>query len=174
MASIATILQILSNVFQPWAAAQNAGTAVIASSVNDMWTQAFMCSDKATVIICFAGDEPRGPFETSAATHRGDFTFQAVFSRGRGLTANRGDSLVTNVQNARPFYDLLEELRDKIRSITNISVEQFVDYKGSKPFGEGVEEYLRRVDSYILEFSVAQDYPQLVSVPDNQVPSLPV
>ncbi len=172
MASIATILQILSNVLQPWASQNNAGTAVIASSVNDMWTQAFMCSDKPTVIICFAGDDPRGPFETSAATHRGDFLFQAVFSRGRGLTANRGDGLVSTVQNARPYYDLLEELRDKIRAITNISVEAFVDYKGSKPFGEGVQEYLSRVDSYILEFSVAQDYPQLASTPDNT--NLPV
>lgn len=172
MASIATILQLLANVLGPWAQQNNAGEAVIASSVQDMWTQVANTTERASVIMCFAGDDPRGPFDISSATHRGDFTFQVVLLRGRGLTSNRGDSLVTLVQNARPYYDLLEELRDKIRAITNISVESFVDYKGTKPFGEGIEDYGRRMDSYIIEFSVAQDYPQLVSAPENT--NLPV
>lgn len=170
MASISTILQILSNVLEPWAEQNNAGKAVIASSVNDMWTQVANTTERSSVIMCYAGDEPRGPFELSAATHRGDFTFNVALIRGRGLTSSRGDSLVTNVQNARPYYDVLEELRDKIRSITNISVEQFVDYKGTAVFGEGLEDYQRRVDAYLITFSVAQDYPQLVNTPDNQIP----
>lgn len=169
MASIATILQILQNAIDPWAQQNNAGSSVIASSVQDMWTQASQTTERAGVIICYAGDEVRGPFEIAAATHRGDFTFNVVLLRGRGLTANRGDSLVTNVQNARPFYDLLEELRDIVRAITNISVEQFVDYKGTEPFGEGITDYARLMDAYLIRFSVAQDYPQLVSTPENTV-----
>lgn len=168
MGQLATILQILSNVLRPWAAAQNAGTAVIASSVNDMWTQAFTSTDKVSAIIAYAGDEARGPFETAAATHRGDFTFNVAIVRGRGLTANRGDSLVTTVGNARPMYDLTEEARDKIRAILNISLEQFVDYKETLPFEPAIDEYGRRVDGYVIHFSVAQDYPQLVNTPQEQ------
>lgn len=169
MATISTILQIVANVLQPWAAQNNAGTAVIASSVQDMWTQAYNCTDRPAVIICYAGDDARGPFELAAATHRGDFLLNVALVRARGLTASRGDSLVANVQNARPFYDLLEELRDNIRKITNISEEKFVDYRSTKPFDAAVDEYGRRVDGYIIEASVAQDYPQLVNTPENTV-----
>ncbi len=169
MATISTVLQILGNVLQPWAQSNNAGTAVIASSVRDMWTQAYNSTDKPAVIICFAGDEARGPFETAAATHRGDFTFNVALLRSRGLTSSRGDSLVTTVQNARPYYDLLEELRDKIRSITNISLEQYVDYKSTQPFDDSTDEYGRRIDGFIIAFSVAQDYPQLSDTPDNTI-----
>lgn len=166
MASIATILQILQNVIQPWAAQQNAGRSVIASGTHDMWTQAFVATQKPGVVMAFVGDEARGSFELAAATHRGDFTFNVVLVRGRGLTSQRGDSLVTTVQNADPFYNLMESLRDKIRSITNISQEQFVDYKNTKSAVDIAESYGNRVDSYVIEFSVAQDYPQLVDTPD--------
>lgn len=169
MATISTVLQILANVLQPWAAQNNAGTAVIASSIQDMWTQAYNTTDRPAVIICYAGDDARGPFEIAAATHRGDFMFKVALLRGRGLTAARGDSLVSTVQNARPYYDLLEECRDKIRAITNISLEQFVDYKGTEVADQPIDEYGRRIDGFIINFSVAQDYPQLSNTPDNTV-----
>jgi hypothetical protein len=169
MASIADILMIVCNVLQPWAAQNNAGTAVIASSVQDMWTQAYNVSDRPSVIICYAGDEARGPFELAAATHRGDFLLNIAVIRARSVTAERGAGLVSRVGNAEAFYNSLEQARDLVRSITNISMEAFVDYKGTKPFDAAVDEYGRRVDGFIIEASVAQDYPQLVNTPDNTV-----
>lgn len=168
MPLIGPILKLALLVLQPWAAQNNAGTAVIASSIEELWTQAFNTTDRPSVIIAYGGDEPRGPFETSAATHRGDFTIKIAVIKGRVPTADRGQGLVETVGNARPYYDLFEEARDLIRAVTNMSVEQFIDYKGSEPMNERPDQSGNRVDGYLLTFSCAQDYPQLVSTPDNQ------
>lgn len=168
MSTIAEVLKIVQLVLQPWAAQNNAGTAVIASSLEDMWAQAFTTTDRPIVVIAFGGDDARGPFETAGATHRGDYTIKVALVRGRSITADRGQGLVETVGNADAYYNQLEACRDAVRSITNISQEQYVDYKSAEPMNDRVDLNGKRIDGWLITFSVAQDYPQLSDVPSNQ------
>lgn len=170
MATIAEQAEILLQAYSTWVKANNSGTAIIASSIEDLWTIAFMENDRPNVVICYAGDEARGPFETAAATHRGDVSWQIGLFRGKGFDADRGQSLVTDSGNAKAFLNQLEEARDIARSLTNISMEKFVDYKATRPLEAQTDKWGRLVLGYVIELSNAMDYPQLSDTPDNQLP----
>jgi len=169
MATIAEQAEILRQVYQLWATKNNAGTVVIAPSLADLWTIAFMENDRPNVVICYAGDEARGDFAIAAATHRGDVQFQIGLFRGKGFEADRGQSLVQDSGNAIAYLKLLEQARDLARSITNISVEPFVDYKGTEPLEAQTDQWGRMVLGYVIKLSNAMDYPQLTDTPPNDV-----
>ena len=110
------------------------------------------------------GDSSRGSFEHANAWHRVDRQWIVAVTQGRGFTANRGDTLTSPVGNAGQFYDIVEGVRDQIRSILNISEElPTIDYKSTKPmqFGNLV------VDGYQIEFSTANDIPMILTQPDD-------
>jgi hypothetical protein len=140
-------------------AEQQGGIVVVASNLKDMWEQAYKVSDRPRVLICYAGENARGPFSRAAATHRVDRLWQIAVTRGRGLNAERGTSLTNQVGNADPFYDVVEYVRDRIRAINNTSVEAPLDYKANRPMSSGN----LILDGYIIDFSTAHDLPQLKS-----------
>ena len=170
MSTLAEQAEILLLAYTPWAQKHNAGTAVIAPSLEDLWTIAFMENDRPNVVICYAGDEARGPFELRAATHRGDVTWRVGLFRGKGFDADRGLSLVESTGNAKAFFDELEEARDIARALTNLSGEPFVDYSATRPLETQTDKWGRLVLGYVIEFSAAMDYPRLTDTPQNQLP----
>ncbi len=164
---IATVAEILRQAYQTWADANNYGKAYVVSSLNEMWTQATNNSQVPNIIICYMGDEARGPFETAAATHRGDLQFDIALIRGKNWATPREGALTESSQNARSFYDLLEEARDVFRALTNISVEKYSDYKSMSPFDQAEDKWGHLVDGFVIHGSVAMDYPQLSPTPEN-------
>ena len=78
-------------------------------------------------------------------------------TRGRGWNSKRGDSLYKTVGSTDPFYDVVEEVRELLRTITNISEEFPIDYKRISPMTSGN----KALDSYGIEFSCASDIPTI-------------
>jgi hypothetical protein len=145
------IRDVLSN----WAKAEG-GVAVIAHDLNSMWELAFNTSKVPRCIICFTGETIRGDADTAAYTSRVDRDYVVLITRGKGATANRGDTLTEQIGDQRPFYDLLEEARDLIRviqfdpSVTEAYDTMPLDYKGIRPALP--EDY--PLDAYMIEFSI--------------------
>lgn len=151
--TIADELIMYVNGLDQWAQTVKATVAAV-PNLRLFWEQASTASDIPKVLFCFDGETARGPFSRAAATRRVDRKFKCSVTRGRGYASIRGTTLITQVGNADPFLDQVEYVRDYIRSITNISVENPIDYKSIKSF-----EYNQRlvVDGYIIEFSTAHD-----------------
>jgi hypothetical protein len=146
----AQIQQLLS----PWAVAAG-GSAEVVSNLQMMWNQATMDTQKPRLLIVYNGETIRGEFAVAAFNHRVDRQWIVAVTRGRGWNANRGDSLYKTVGNADPFYDVIEEVRELIRSMIGISEEFPVDYKRISPMSSAN----KALDAYGIEFSTANDIP---------------
>jgi hypothetical protein len=144
---------ILQSVLADWAT-QKGGSATVVSNLRDLWEQSTLQSQVPRILICFNGCRSRGAFSVANALHREDRDWIVAVTRGRGFNAVRGDSLNKPVQNAEPFYDSVETVRDIIRGIQNLSAEApTVDYKGISPMQMGNLV----VDGYQISFSTAND-----------------
>lgn len=164
----------IRDVLSGWAKAEG-GIAVVAHDPNEMWQLAFNNSQVPRCIICYLGEEIRGDFSIASVMSRVDRQFVVLVTRARGYTANRGDTLTEQVNDARPFYDLLEEARDLIRvlqfdaSVTEAQSGDPVDYKGIK--NALPEDY--PLDAYMIEFSIGTQlgvpyfnpYPPIIKPP---------
>ena len=158
--SISMQAQILRDSLAAWAEPLG-GKAVVVSNLRELWETATLNSQSPRVLICYGGSKPRGGFTVANALHREDREWVVAFTRGRGYNANRGDSL-TEGGAIDPFYDLLEQLRDFIRNIQNISEETpTVDYSGIKPMQMGSLV----VDGYQITFTTANDTPKAPYIP---------
>jgi hypothetical protein len=143
---------------------KDGGIVSVVSNLKELWVQANIGSDRLRILIAYAGESARGPFSLAAATRRVDRQWQAAITRGRGYSADRGDTLTTSQQGTDAFYDKVEIYRDGFRSITTTSVEQPLDYKGCEPlnFGNLI------MDGYLLKWSTAHDLPDLQPITNNQ------
>ena len=147
---------------------QYGGIVMIAPDVVQMWRWAYNNTQTLRAIICCTGEDIRGPFSIAAATHRVDRQFTLLVSRGRQFTVDTSVSLTQTYGNAQPLFQIVEEARDLIRSMLDISAELPVDYKGFHHVSlEG-----NMLDAYGIEFSVAADLPGLASTPQNPAPPI--
>lgn len=140
------------------------GVVTIASNVRDMWETAFKSSEKPRIIIAYAGEQIRGEFSVAALIHRVDRDWFVAVTRGRTFTVPRGKGLTESVQNAEAFYDVVEAVRDLIRTSVSITEELQPDFKAIRPMdlGNGLV-----VDGYVIEFSTANDLPNVQAQPDS-------
>lgn len=160
-------LESMRYTLDTWAQQYN-GKAFIASDLNHMWKVAWQSSSQLRIICVYMGEVIRGDFKIAAATGRVDREFNVMLTRGKGFNQERGDSLTKQVGNEPPLFDLVEEARDILRSLVDISAEAPVDYKGIRTMQMG--ELI--LDAYIVEFSVATDLPSLADQPSNPAPPI--
>lgn len=152
----------LQAVLQQYAA-QRGGMAVVASNLKELWEQASISNDQPRILICYDGEVARGDFASRSALNRVDRSWKVAVIRGRGFSSERGDSLIYGVVNAPPFYDVVEDVRDQIRSILNISEEFPVEFMAIRPLSQGT----MILDAYTIEFTTANDIPAiLIDEPD--------
>lgn len=145
-----------------WATA-GGGVAVVASNYSDLWTQASQSSTKPIIIICYMGEQSRGGFDIANALSRVDRQWAVLIKRGRGFTSPRGNTL-TETTSVEPFYDSVETVRDLLRRMLGISMElPTIDYKGIRPVSQGDQI----MDAYLIEFSTANDIPQIGTTPND-------
>lgn len=161
---IADQLKVLLQVLSPWAV-QNGGQAFVCSDPSILWDMAFASSNQLRVLIAYMGEENRAEFPTGAILRRVDRQFTVLITRGRGFSYPRGNTLTDTVGNAIPMFQLVEEGRDLIRSILNLSEERPLDFKAVRPHQMG--ELI--MDAYSIEFSAAVDLPLITDQPQNTV-----
>lgn len=152
---------------QTWAQPKG-GVASVCYDLQEMWETAYKATDKPRLLLTYAGEDVRSEFSIAAATHRVDRKWQLAATRGKGFTANRGTPLTTTVQNAEPFYNYVEEVRDLVRALDGITEELPVDYTGIEPMPAIGG---RLIAGYIIHFSTANDLPAIAPIPDSLQPS---
>jgi hypothetical protein len=156
-----------ANAIQAWLqqwAQPLGGTAAVVSNLRELWNQASLNSQVPRILICYNGETARGDFAHIAPWHRVDRHWIVAVTKGRGYYANRGDSLSNGNATELPFYDAIEQVRDRLRCMLGISQESpTIDYKGIKPMQLGNLV----VDGVTLEFSTANDCPTILNQPDN-------
>lgn len=151
-----TLLEAVSVVAQ-----DVGGKAQVVANTSDMWLSAAKQSQTARVLICYVSEAIRGDFGVAAALHRVDRLWNVAVTRGRGFAVQRGKTLTDPVQNAEPFYDFVEKIRDTCRAQLAISEELPVDYLGIRTMENG--ELI--IDGFIIEFSTANDIPAITATP---------
>ena len=157
-------LTAVQSALETWAENEG-GRAYIASDRVHLYDLIGLSQGKPTVVALFMGETIRGEFEVAAALGRVDRQFLAVISRGRGMKANPADSLVQDGGGGKPMFELVESVRDIIRTLEldPDTTERPIDYKGIAPvdFGENT-----RTDAYQIEFSIGTALPVVGSQAD--------
>lgn len=147
---------------------QHGGVCEVASNLKELWVQSGINNDIPRVLVCYDGENARGEWRTRSALNRVDRNWKVAVIRGRGFSAQRGDSLDKLVVNAIPFYDVVEYIRDLIRSMLNISEEFPVEFTSIRPMSHGT----MILDGYVIEFVTANDIPAIL-VEEPEYPPVP-
>jgi hypothetical protein len=159
--TIADEANLLQKTLQDWVN-NFGGSAAVVSNLRDWWNQAATNSTQPRILICYMGEDSRGSFSQIAPWHRVDRKWSVAVTRGRGYYANRGDSLSSETALEMPLFDVVETVREIIRSMLDISEETpSVDYRGIKPMQLGNLV----VDGFSIEFTTANDIPSNLTQP---------
>lgn len=158
---IKDMMGLIWTALDRWAQ-DNAGGAYIASDLEHAWRLCQSNTNTPRVIIVYAGENIRGDFSVAAINRRVDREFSVVVSRGRGLQIDRAQTLTDPANNARPLFDLVEEVRDICRNLWATQfVEDPVDFKNVLQWDS--RPYI--VDAYCVNFSIADDLPDWSPTP---------
>ncbi len=110
------------------------------------------------LLICYMGERSRGGFNQANTLHRVDREWTVTVLMGHGFKNNVSEP----TRNApMPFLDVIEDLRDGIRVMLNLSEEFPIDFKTVQPLpGAGPSPQINVfMDGYVITFSTANDIP---------------
>ena len=168
--SITDQLNLMLEVFNVWVVdnAQPYAVEIVPDMVH-MWDLLLNTSQSSRILIMYNGELIRGEFGIAAPLGRVDRRFMVVVSRGQSLTFPISTQYVSTTQNATPFWEDVEEIRDICRALLFDPdwTERPVDYLGVTPFqthGSGTV-----LDAQTIEFSVGTQLQLIKSQPDQQV-----
>lgn len=155
----------LQNLLDTWAS-QMGGEAIIVPTLAKLWDPQFISQTKPRILIAYNGENIRSrygvPDNATAALGRVDRHWVVAVTRGRSWARRVGDGLSTTVQNAVPLYDVIEELRDLLRAMTQISDELPVDFEAIRPM-PSMQTGQLYLDAFLVEFSTGVQLPLLSS-----------
>jgi hypothetical protein len=143
------------SIYSTWCTGQGVGKVFICSDMYHLWAQLFNNEQAFKILVMYNGEVQRVNFPGGAITGRVDRKFLTVVSRGRGLAVvDRGLPLVSDYQNARPLFDIVDELRDLTRAIFFDPqwCERPMDYVGIRPFNTEGSGMI--IDAYQIDYSV--------------------
>ncbi len=170
--TIAEQASIIEAVLNTWAASQNSGVASFVSSLTDLWETPAINNDSFRILICYSGEKIKEGYQLGAILGRVDRAWIVRVTRGRGFSANRGDSLTKPVGNAIPFLNGVEICRDLIRGIQNICPEDELPVDFSRIEMRNTTKDGMTVDDAAIYFGNATQLPLLSATgtpPSNQV-----
>lgn len=167
-------VNIEANVIADWLtlwANPRGGEVKICSSLAHLWQEVYSLQfmDQARILICYNGEKSRGEFNNANTLHRVDRQWKVVVMRGNGfknLTAE-GIGQTGTPGSIDPFMDDVENVRDLIRVLSNITNEPPVDYKATTPMppitpiGATGNVF---VSGSQIEFSTANDLQAVVDI----------
>ena len=143
-----TIKDTLNNI-----CSQEKGICVVAENIDDKVLTGFNGVIGPKILVTFVGEEPHGSEDVAELLGMSKRFFDILVQRGKILSGpTQGGGLVSTIGPSKPFYDLLETIRDAIRCIewpTPMCFGMGV-YGGMRP--ASTENWL--LDSYIISYSV--------------------
>lgn len=156
-------LKMLKAGIDPWAKKEG-GFVEIAGDKSQVVNLLASKPGAPRVVWVLTGETPRGNMDP-AEESRVDRAFWAIISRGKGFALQQGDSLSKGVSGGRPMFDLVEELRDKVRSImlNPEDTERIISYRGFQSFQP---EEGKATDAFALEFWIGTDIGMITGNPD--------
>jgi hypothetical protein len=170
-------MTFIQAALQSWIEADG-GKAIVAFSLGHMWTHMMQKDTAAQAVVAYEGEDIVGDEATAENVGVVMRNFIVGLKRNRGYSDTPGDKLTATagvgdptkaLPAARPFYSMLEEARDVIRSMEppyHLCLSRPVIYKGVKPF-ETPDHW---TDAYTIEFSMLTQLPYLKPGFGNIVP----
>lgn len=136
------------------------GVVEVMANMRHLWEKVYSTDDKPKLLVVYMGETSRATPDND--THRVDRLWSVVFMRGHGLKYSvslEGEDPASGT--ADTFLNDVETVRDLVKTITSISEEFPVQFKGVKPMPNlaptpSSNAYL---DAYVLEFATANDVP---------------
>lgn len=146
---------LIQDKLQEWVS-QYGGVASVVSNLRDFWNQSAINSQTPRILICYMGETARGSFSQISPWHRVDREWLIAVTKGRGYYPNRGAGLTDSTSTETPLYDVVETVRDIVRSMQTISEETpSPDYRGITPMQLGNLV----VDGFQIKITTANDIP---------------
>lgn len=134
------------------------GYAKVMANMRHLWEELIILTDKPRLLLVFAGEEARGN-QAIDRDYRVDRTWNVAIVRGHGFR-----NLMSDPQgDVEPFYQNVEDVRDHVRVLLNISEEFPVEYRGMEPLPSLLDKKVNSAfgDGYLLKFSTANDIPAI-------------
>ena len=146
-------------------AKDNGGQCQVVSNMRDMWNQASQNSQIPMIYVTWTGESPWSSSKNLAAlTHRVSRDWTVGIKRGRGFTAVRGDTL-SKTTSTIPFFDVVEDVRDIIRSQLGISEDLGQDDIRAKEWQLGNVI----MDGKLITFTTKNDLPPIQNTIDAEI-----
>jgi hypothetical protein len=168
-----TISEVLRAICDQLAtyATPRGGTVKVVENESHLWEEIYndgLVSEQPRIMVLFVGEVARGEYAGGERTklHRVDRKFMVVVMRGHGFknmaVESRGQPGTPGFYES--FADSIETIRDGCRVMSNISVEDVVDYKGIRPLsGIGPSPSANVfLDCKAIEFACASDIPEIL------------
>lgn len=146
------------SVLNGWAI-QNGGVAFVADDDEEKINVGFNNCIGPRILIVFVGEEPYGDEQVSDLVCMVKRNWDIIVGRGKTLTNPRNLVLTNTIGSARPFYKLVEEVRDISRAIAFPQPMCYSPniYNGMRPLSS--DNWL--MDSYALSISVLCQIPRI-------------
>ncbi len=164
----------IRNKLQEFANPRGAEVKIMAN-MQHLWEELFVHDETPKLLICYTGETCRGDLGSQRFLARVDREWIVVVIRGHGWSNVMADTESPNIgspnpQDVEPFYDIVEQIRDMIRSMPEITEELPVTFKNIEPLfnvsplGISANVFL---DAYAIRFATANDIP-MFRVDENQ------
>lgn len=159
-------LQLIADWLTLWATPKG-GTVKVMAGMGHLWEEVWNMTlvNDPRVLVVGAGETARGG-KNSNTTNRVDRRIVIVILRGHGFV----NAVVDTDQGVEPFLDTIEQLRDKVRVMLNISDEEEVPsvvYKGFSMLDSVSAPRPTQIflDGARLEFTTGNDIPAISLTP---------
>lgn len=147
-------------------ATANGGQCQQVPTMRDMWMQAYQSSQKPMIYVTYTGEQPWSSSTMIAAlTHRVTRHWVVGIKRGRGFQPVRGATLTTTT-SVIPFFDVVEDVRDLIRSTLGISEDNGIDDLKITEWQLGTQV----MDGKLISFTTKNDLPNIEMTANTQSP----
>lgn len=144
-------------------AQERGGTVKVMESMWHLWEEILLATDAPRVIICCTGENVRGSFAEQDQWHRVDRQWTVAVVRGHGfrnlMPGEEGDPPAS----VETLTKSIETVRDLVRSLTGVSEEFPINYKGWKNLPAVARPGTANVfvAGATIEFSTANDIPEI-------------
>lgn len=149
--SISAQCNRIKEVLNDFAAGEQ-GICIVAENINEKLLTGFNNVIGPKILVAFVSEEAYGSEDVQELLGMTRRYFDILIQRGKILSDPRNSALSNTTGPSKPFYDLLEDCRDAVRTIEwpTPMVLNPIEYHGMKPFSQ--ENWL--MDSYIISISI--------------------
>lgn len=147
------------------------GTVKVMANMAHLWEEVYnpaLLNGAPRILIVWMGETARGEYAGGQRTklHRVDRKWSVVVMRGHGFknTTTESQGQPGTPGYYEDFYDAIETIRDGVRVMSNITAEDLVDYKGTRPLPNPAQSPAANVflDAFMIEVECSCDIPEIL------------